>query len=75
MSATRIDSATKAVTDVHQEDLREAEKLGVGVDEVVITRISDEDLNRISRECLNMNSKAGFYIGLITLTMGFNMAG
>lgn len=75
MSATRIDSATKAVHDVHHEDLREAEKLGVEVEEVAVTRISEEDLLQISRECLSMNSKAGFYICLITMTMGFNMAG
>lgn len=83
MSATRVDSATKRepsvhhqdVHDVHQQDVREAEKLGIEVDEVVVTRISEEDLMRISRECLDFHSKAGFYIVLITLCMGFNMAG
>lgn len=84
MAATRVDSTTKHdpadvhhqdVKDVHQQDVREAEKLGVQVDEVVATRISEEDLMRISRECLDMRSSAGLSIVLITLSMGFNMAG
>lgn len=75
MSATRVDSTTKVETDVHHQDVREAEKLGVEVDEVVISRISEEDLVRISRECLDMHSMTGFHIVLITLVMGFNMAG
>lgn len=75
MSATRVDSTTKTETDLHHQDVREAEKLGVEVDEVVVTRFSDEDLMRISRDCLDFHSKAGFHIVLITLVMGFNMAG
>lgn len=55
--------------------MREAEKLGVEVDEVVVTRVSEEDMMRISRECLDFHSKAGFYTVLVTLCMGFNMAG
>lgn len=83
MAATRVDSTTKQepdvhhqdVQDVHQQDAREAEKLGVEIDEVVVTRISEEDLLRISKECLDFHSRTGFYIALITLCMGFNMAG
>lgn len=75
MSTTRVDSVGKTDADVHHQDVREAEKLGVEVDEVVVTRISDEDLMRISRECLDFHSNTGFHIVLITLVMGFNMAG
>lgn len=75
MSATRVDSTTKVETDIHHEDVRQAEKLGVEVDEVVVTRISEEDLMIISRECLDFHSRAGFRIALVTLVMGFNMAG
>lgn len=75
MAATRVDSTTKTEADVHHQDVREAEKLGVEVDEVVVTRISEEDMLRISKECLDFHSRTGFYLVLITLTMGFNAAG
>lgn len=75
MSVTRVDSTTKMDADLHHQDVREAEKLGVEVDEVVVSRISEEDMMRISRECLDMHSRTGFHIALITLVMGFNMAG
>lgn len=75
MSVTKVDSTTKMDASVQHQDVREAEKLGVDVDEVVVTRISDEDLMQISRDCLDIHSKTGFYIALITLVMGFNMAG
>lgn len=65
----------KTDVNIHHQDVREAEKLGVTVDEVIVTRISDEDLMRISQDCLDMHSRTGFYIVLITLVMGFNMAG
>lgn len=72
---TRVDPTTKTGVDIHHEDVREAEKLGVEVDEVVVARISDEDLMQISRDCLDFHSGTGFSIVLITLVMGFNMAG
>lgn len=62
-------------SNVHRKDELEAEKLGVDVEEVVVTRISEEDLMRISRECLDIHSQTGWRIALITLVMGFNMAG
>lgn len=62
-------------SNVHRKDALEAEKLGVDVEEVVVTRISEEDLIRISRECLDIHSPTGWRIALITLVMGFNMAG
>lgn len=75
MSITRVDSTTKAETDIYHQDVREAEKLGINLDEVVVARISEEDLVSMSRECLDMHSRTGFHIVLITLVMGFNMAG
>lgn len=62
-------------SNVHDKDTLQAEKLGVDVEEVVVTRISEEDLMRISRECLDIRSPTGWRIALITLVMGFNMAG
>lgn len=75
MSSTAVGSAVKPDGDVHRQDVLEAEKLGVEVDEVVVTRISDEDMMQISRDCLDFHSRTGFHIVLITLVMGFNMAG
>lgn len=72
---TPIEVSTSGVTNVHRNDALEAEKLGVDVEEVVVTRISEEDLVRISRECLDIHSATGYRIALITLVMGFNMAG
>ncbi|POS77460.1 sugar transporter [Diaporthe helianthi] len=63
------------VSNVHNKDALQAEKLGVDVEEVAVTRISEEDLMRISRGCLDIHSPTGWRIALITLVMGFNMAG
>jgi hypothetical protein len=60
---------------VHYDDITTAAKLGVGVDEVVVNRITEEDAMRISAECLNLWSPAGRRIMLIILVMGFNQAG
>jgi hypothetical protein len=51
---------------VHEKDALETEKLGV---DVVVTRISVEDLVRISGECLDIHSPTGWRIDLITLVM------
>jgi hypothetical protein len=72
---TRIKSTSKSEPSIHHDDIREAEKLGVGVEEVVVTRVSEEDLMQISRDCLDVHSKAGFRLTLIVIVMGFNMAG
>lgn len=74
-TATRIDSATEFEPNIHHNDIHEAEKLGVDVEEVVITRVSEEDLMQISRDCLDVHSRTGFRLTLIVLVMGFNMAG
>lgn len=75
MTTARVDSASKAEPNIHHNDIREAEKLGVDVEEVVVTRVSEEDLMQISRDCLDIQSKTGFRLTLIVLVMGFNMAG
>ncbi|KAK7740493.1 hypothetical protein SLS53_005336 [Cytospora paraplurivora] len=75
-SNTRIDSGTSKSEPALQHNVfREAEKLGVAVEEVVVTRVSEEDLMKISRDCLDVHSKAGFRLILVVLVMGFNMAG
>ncbi|KAH8898367.1 general substrate transporter [Thozetella sp. PMI_491] len=58
-----------------KNDAIQAQKLGVEVEEVVINRIADDDLMRISSECLTLRSKAGFRMMLIIIVMGFNQAG
>lgn len=72
---TRIKSTSKSEPSIHHDDIREAEKLGVDVEEVVVTRVSEEDLMQISRDCLDVHSRTGFRLTLIVLVMGFNMAG
>lgn len=74
-NTTPVEMAASGAANVHRNDVFEAEKLGVDVEEVVVTRISEEDLMRISRECLDIHSRTGYRIALITLVMGFNMAG
>lgn len=75
-SNTRIGSGTsKSEPAVQHNVFREAEKLGVDVEEVVITRVSEEDMMKISRDCLDVHSKAGFRLSLVVLVIGFNMAG
>ncbi|KAK7427151.1 hypothetical protein QQZ08_006264 [Neonectria magnoliae] len=59
----------------HHDDVAEASKLGLDVAEVVVHRITDEDLLRQSKESLTMNSKTGFRICLIMFVMGCNQAG
>ncbi|KAH7023921.1 sugar transporter [Ilyonectria destructans] len=58
----------------HYDDVAQANKLGVGVGEVVAHRITEEDLLRQSRESLTIYSKTGFRICLIMICMGFNQA-
>lgn len=72
---TRIKSTSKSEPSIHHDDTLEAEKLGVGVEEVVVTRVSEEDLMQISRDCLDVHSETGFRLTLIVIVMGFNMAG
>lgn len=59
----------------HHDDVAEASKLGVQVEEVVASRITDEDMMRQSKESLNMYSWTGFRICLIMFVMGCNQAG
>ncbi|KAK3933727.1 putative mfs sugar transporter protein [Diplogelasinospora grovesii] len=69
------DGDKKTVRVVHHDDVSAAHKLGVDVDEVVVNRITEEDLSKISAESLNLKSWAGFRIMLIIIVMGFNQAG
>lgn len=73
MSRLEETKTTGAV--VHHDDVAEANKLGIAVDEVVANRITEEDLMRISAESLHFRSKTGFRIVLIMIVMGFNQAG
>jgi MFS family permease len=59
----------------HHDDVAEARKLGIEVDEVVVNRITEEDLMRISADSLTLRSKAGLRILLILFVMGVNQAG
>lgn len=59
----------------HQDDVATAQKLGIEVEEVAVSRLTEDDLNRISAECLTVRSWTGFRIFLIILVMGFNQAG
>lgn len=52
----------------HYDDVAQANKLGVGVGEVVAHRITEEDLLRQSRESLTIYSKTGFRICLIMVS-------
>jgi hypothetical protein len=60
---------------VHHDDIAQAEKLGIAVDEVVAARITEEDLTRVSEECLTLRSATGWRIFLIMVVMGANQAG
>lgn len=74
-TTTRIESGTKEQPHVFHDDVAQAQKLGVDVDDVVATRMTDEDMMRISAESLNVKSKTGWRIFLIMFVMGCNQAG
>ncbi|KAH8674296.1 sugar transporter [Xylariales sp. PMI_506] len=59
----------------HVDAVATAEKLGTTPDEVIATRISEEDIIRHSAEALTLRSWAGFRICLIMFVMGCNQAG
>lgn len=59
----------------HHDDVATADKLGLDVEEVAVSRLTEEDLMRISAESLTVKSKTGLRIFLIILVMGFNQAG
>ncbi|TDZ61864.1 Lactose permease [Colletotrichum sidae] len=62
-------------TVVYHDDVAEANKLGVAVEEVTATRITEEDVMRKSREALDLRSKTGLRIMAYMLIMGANQAG
>lgn len=59
----------------HVDAVDTAEKLGTTVEEVIATRITDEDLQRLSAQSLVFRSKTGWRICLIMFVMGCNQAG
>ncbi|OLN83399.1 Lactose permease 13 [Colletotrichum chlorophyti] len=59
----------------YHDDVAEANKIGVVVDEVAATRISETDLMRKSSEALTLRSKTGLRILGYMLVMGCNQAG
>lgn len=59
----------------HEDDVAQAQKLGIEVDEVVVNRVTEDDLMRVSSECLSFRSGTGLRIMLIIVVMGMNQAG
>jgi MFS family permease len=59
----------------HEDDIAQAEKLGIEVDDVVVNRVTEEDLMRVSSESLTIRSGTGLRILLIIVVMGMNQAG
>ncbi|KAF9875385.1 hypothetical protein CkaCkLH20_07205 [Colletotrichum karsti] len=62
-------------TVVYHDDVAEATKMGVAVEEVTATRITEDDVARKSAEALTLKSKTGLRILLYMLIMGANQAG
>ncbi|KAK2740049.1 MFS sugar transporter [Colletotrichum kahawae] len=60
---------------VYHDDVAEANKIGVAVEDVTATRISEEDVMRKSAEALTLRSKTGLRILMYVLIMGANQAG
>lgn len=60
---------------VYHDDVAEANKIGVAVEDVTATRISEEDVMRKSAEALSLRSKTGLRILMYVLIMGANQAG
>lgn len=59
----------------HVDAVETAEKLGTTVEEVVATRITEDDMMRISAESLAFRSSTGLRICGIMFVMGCNQAG
>lgn len=45
------------------------------VEEVVISRLTEDDVNRLSQQSFSMHSRAGFRICMIMFVQGCNQAG
>lgn len=76
-SRTMADDDNMAGEGVHarHDIVAEAAKLGVSVEEVILNRVADDDLMRVSAESLTLKSRTGFRLFLIMMVMGFNQAG
>ncbi|KAI0128303.1 putative MFS sugar transporter protein [Xylariales sp. AK1849] len=59
----------------HVDAVETAEKLGTTVDEVIATRMTEEDMMRISASSLAFRSRTGLRICGIMFVMGCNQAG
>ncbi|KAF7531573.1 hypothetical protein G7054_g8724 [Neopestalotiopsis clavispora] len=59
----------------HVDATETADKLGTTVDEVIATRITEEDMMRHSAEALTFRSRTGLRICAIMFVMGCNQAG
>ncbi|ETS76653.1 hypothetical protein PFICI_12040 [Pestalotiopsis fici W106-1] len=59
----------------HVDAAETADKLGTTVDEVIATRITEEDMMRHSAEALTFRSRTGLRICAIMFVMGCNQAG
>ncbi|KAL0932289.1 MFS sugar transporter [Colletotrichum truncatum] len=62
-------------TVVYHDDVAAATKVGVPVEEVTATRITEDDVARKSAEALTLRSKTGLRIMMYMLIMGANQAG
>ncbi|WQF76656.1 Putative major facilitator, sugar transporter, major facilitator superfamily [Colletotrichum destructivum] len=62
-------------TVVYHDDVTQASKLGLAVDEVAATRISEADMMRKSAEAFTMKSRSGLLVVGYMFVMGCNQAG
>ncbi|KAK1987794.1 hypothetical protein LZ30DRAFT_562231, partial [Colletotrichum cereale] len=60
---------------VYHDDVAQANKMGVDVDEVAVTRISEADMMRESAEAFSMRSRSGLLVVGYMFVMGCNQAG
>ncbi|TPX07914.1 uncharacterized protein E0L32_010369 [Thyridium curvatum] len=80
--APHVEEQQPKGVNVHHDDVAEASKLGVAVEEVVAHRISEEDLMRVSADCLKVMSgdwriftPAGWRVFGLMFVMAVNQAG
>lgn len=61
---------------VHKvDDIDQLKQATQYTEEVVITRLTEEDIHRLSRESLTLGSRAGWRLWMILLVQGCNQAG
>jgi hypothetical protein len=62
-------------TNITETEIDEKANINADIEEVVLNRLTEEDVNRISQESLKFNSWTGVRICLIMFVMGCNQAG